>query len=65
MYVAWLTRTLVSSGAHQEIELSPSGRRPLISTVADLALLISNRCGLEGRGTEGIFIEREAHEPDA
>jgi len=56
---------MISNGAHQEIELSASGRRSLISFVADLALLISNRCGRERRGTEEMFIEREAREPDA
>jgi hypothetical protein len=65
MYVVRLTRTVISNGAHHEIELSASGRRPLISIVADLALLISNRCGREGRGTEEMFIEREAREPGA
>jgi hypothetical protein len=65
MYVVRLTRTLISNGAHQEIELSASGRCPLISIAADLALLISNRCGREGRGTEEMFIEREAREPGA
>lgn len=58
MYVVRLTRTLISNGADQEIELSASGRRPLISMVADLALLISNRCGREGRETEEMFSER-------
>jgi hypothetical protein len=56
---------MISNGAHQEIELSASGRCSLISFVADLALLILNRRGREGRGTEEMFIEREAHEPDA
>ena len=65
MYFARLTRTVISNGAHQEIELSASERRPLTGIVADLALIISNRCGGEGRGIEGIFIERKAREPDA
>jgi hypothetical protein len=59
MYVVRLTRTVISNRAHQEIELPASGRRPLISIVADFVLFISNRCGRQGRETK-MLIERKA-----